>query len=296
MCHSFLNDSFDLEAAILEKSSDSKRRSSMLDTLGNFVYALVDPSTNEIFYVGMASKKANNRINERPTEHFRFAKAVTAKEKKIEALLKRYDMTEIIHIVRHSLPDGVATHVEAALIDALSTNTQLTNLKRGNKTEVGIKTWAQVAIELGTDFIEIEKLKKFARERNIRLTLLHVKNYQAHLKAHELYDRTRGLWRIAEKKAMLDKPTIAIACVGDSIIGAYRVVSWLPAGSTFSSVYGKRDIEVIQNTGEVKEEKKRLKEFVGQLATTAEFPFSQFRITENGKLFVWPRQSVKHIE
>ncbi|AMJ76757.1 LEM-3-like GIY-YIG domain-containing protein [Alteromonas stellipolaris] len=267
----------------------------MLDVLGNYVYALVDPGTKEIFYVGMASKKPNNRTNERATKHFDFDKAVTAKEKKIKSLLQHYDKFQIIHIVRHNLPDGVAVHVEAALIDALSTNTKLTNLKRGDGTKLGIKTWAQVAIEKGTDFIELDALEQFAREKNIRLTLLHIKSYREDLEAHEIYDLTRGYWRIAQKKANLDKPTIAVACVGNAIVCAYRVVSWLPAGTTFSSVFDKRQIEVLQNTG-VAQEGNTLKEFIGQLATKAEFPYSQYKITLNGEPLVWPQQSIKHIE
>jgi hypothetical protein len=268
----------------------------MLDVLGNYVYALVDPGTKEIFYVGMASKKPNNRTNERATEHFNFDKAVSPKEKKIQSLLEHYDKYQIIHIVRHNLPDDVAVHVEAALIDALGTNTKLTNRKRGHGTKLGIKTWAQVVIEKGRDFIELNDLKQFARERNIRLTLIHIKNYREHLEAHEIYDLTRGYWRIAQEKANLDKPTIAVACVGNAILCAYRVVSWLPAGTTFSSVFDKHQIVRIQESGEVREEKKSLKEFIGQLATTAEFPYSQYKITLNGKPLVWPRQSIKHIE
>ena len=60
----------------------------MLDVLGNYVYALVDPGTKEIFHVGMASKKPNNRTNERATEHFNFDKAVSPKEKKNLVLIR----------------------------------------------------------------------------------------------------------------------------------------------------------------------------------------------------------------
>lgn len=122
MCYFFLNDSFDLEVVILEKSLDLKWRSSMLDMFGNFVYVLVDFSINEIFYVGMVSKKINNRVNECLIEYFRFVKVVIVKEKKIEVLLKCYDMIEIIYIVRYSLFDGVVIYVEVVLIDVLSIN------------------------------------------------------------------------------------------------------------------------------------------------------------------------------
>jgi len=273
-----------------------------LDQLGSYVYALVDPYQNDkIFYVGMAGPKFDNRTNMRPTEHFSFLgkrEPVSEKEVYIQRMIDSGKKPEeLIHIIRHHLRDPKeAFTVEAALIDAFGKD-NLTNMKKGNDSVNSRMSWSELDIRFGTKYVEWEELQSFARTQGIRITLLHIKdNYRPNLKPYELYEATRGYWKIGKHKAAMDKPTIAIACVGDAILEAYRVVMWLPFGEVFSSRYDDATLEKIKGKAVLSEKALIKKEFVGQLAKNSDFPYRRFRIKKDRELLKWPENPVKHIE
>ncbi|MDO6567295.1 hypothetical protein Q4561_09520 [Alteromonas sp. 1_MG-2023] len=269
----------------------------MLDSLGNYVYALVDPELDKIFYVGKAGKGFKGKLNVRPTKHFDFKEPKGDKEYYIAGLIEKgYVKDEIIHVIRHNLADEAVLNVEAAVIDAIGIE-NLTNAKLGDKVEHGRMPWSEVNMRFGSKLVDWKKLQEFADQRGVRLTLIHIKkSYRPNMSAVELYDATRGYWKIARHKASLDKPTFALCCLGDTILEVYRIEAWLPAGSTVSTVYTTDALERIKKGDEIKEEVKAKFEFVGQLAKDDEFKFRGYRITKDQGNLTWSESSFMHIE
>ena len=56
--------------------------------------------------------------------------------------------------------------------------------------------------------------------------------YHPDLSPIELYDISRGYWRIGEKK---DKAKLAFTVVNNQVLEVYEIVKWFPAGTTFST-------------------------------------------------------------
>lgn len=94
------------------------------DKLGCYVYGLLDPRSQDIFYIGKAGGK-DGAGNARPQDHL--VKAYAAKKQKT-SLLKDKKLSKIIDIntagydveliiIRRNLNSETAHHVEAALID-----------------------------------------------------------------------------------------------------------------------------------------------------------------------------------
>ena len=58
------------------------------------------------------------------------------------------------------------------------------------------------------------------------------KLYRPNLSRIELYDVTRGRWKLSEKR---EKARIAFSVVNNIILEVYEIIQWFPAGTTFST-------------------------------------------------------------
>lgn len=171
------------------------------DKLGGYVYALVDPRDNSVFYIGLAGgieAKGNNR----PDNHL---SETALKIKKNEPLKDKNDRIKNIWsdgkdpeliIVRRNIGRAEAIHVEAALIDLLNhikpnvDGISLTNNQRGH----GIENHSMVTEENRATVIA-EKVRPSLEILNV--WLFPIKNG---LKDHgAAYDAIRGDWRIRKK-------------------------------------------------------------------------------------------------
>lgn len=113
------------------------------ENLDAYVYALVDPRTDEIFYIGLAGG-LNDQGNNRPLGHLNevaeaISKSLTlnTKQTKIKEIWDSGNQVKLV-IVRHNLKREEAIHVEAALIDLLrmaKSTGGLTNIVRGHGTD-----------------------------------------------------------------------------------------------------------------------------------------------------------------
>ena len=102
----------------------------LLEHLGYYVYALIDPFDKKIFYVGKAS--GNNRA----FNHLKKSKQESKKSKRIEDIRAR-KLEPIIEILRYGLAsEQQAFDVEAAVIDTIGLE-NLTNQVRGHGVEKG---------------------------------------------------------------------------------------------------------------------------------------------------------------
>jgi uncharacterized protein len=65
--------------------------------------------------------------------------------------------------------------------------------------------------------------------------------YRSEMSAEELYDATRGVWRIGEKRK---GAVIALALFRGIVHEAYEIHSWHPAGSTVYKTRPPKDVAI----------------------------------------------------
>ena len=122
-----------------------------IEKLGSYVYLLIDPRNNKIFYVG---KGKGNRIN----KHLLWALDGNTKETEKIKRIKEIQSAklEVKHtVLRHELTDKEALEVESAVIDVLWKD-NLTNIVKGHNSE-----------DKGIMELEDIKIKYEAEEANI---------------------------------------------------------------------------------------------------------------------------------
>ena len=168
-----------------------------IEALAYYVYALVDPRYNKIFYIG---KGKGNRV-------FQHAKDALNEEDeslkldKIRSILQEGKQVNL-YILRHNLTEDVAYIVESTLIDLLTYSkfnkiNQLTNIVAGHhQWDEGIK-----------DVDEIDSIYNCMKiEVNQRDTLLLVSLNKSFDQAKangvyrriDIYEATRKYWKIGK--------------------------------------------------------------------------------------------------
>lgn len=103
-----------------------------IEALAYYVYALVDPRDNKIFYIG---KGKGNRVFQHAKDALK-ENDVSLKLDYIRAILKEGKRVKL-YILRHNLTEDIAYVLESTLIDMLTYNkfnriNQLTNLVAGH--------------------------------------------------------------------------------------------------------------------------------------------------------------------
>lgn len=187
----------------------------VINKLKYYVYIYSDPETEEIFYVG---KGIGNRLfshlnDSDDTEKTRYIKRIRdrGKEPKIEILI-------------HGLEDEhTALKVEAAIIDLIGKD-KLTNRVRGWQSGF----FGRVEVNQLISHYEREHVNIDEPAILIRLNRL----FRYDMNDIELYDATRGVWRIGEDR---EKVEYAFAVFDGIIHEVYQVIAWFKAGSTFNT-------------------------------------------------------------
>ncbi len=197
--------------------------------LAHYVYGLVDPRDNKIFYVGKAS--GNNRA----FDHLRTPLSGEAKSLRIQEI-RSAGMEPEVDVLRYGLPDeGMCFEVEAAIIDAIGLE-NLTNEVRGHGIDRGRQTAADVERLHGAEPVNVEEVSE-------PLMLFFInRTYTPTLTEQELYDATRQFWYEVSAKTRtprqdtghLPYPT-ALAVADSVVVRAYSVAAWFPAGTTHST-------------------------------------------------------------
>ncbi len=160
-----------------------------IETLNYYVYVLIDPSTEQVFYVG---KGKGSRIY----AHVEASEDVDTKEVAKIATIKaiRASNKEVKHVVvRHGLSESEAFAVEASLIDYIESvqKLTLTNLVSGHHTATfGIRTIEDIEIDYEAKPAVIQH----------PLVLIRVNQAYKHgISAEELYRITRKHWKMSER-------------------------------------------------------------------------------------------------
>jgi len=190
---------------------------STIEKIGFYVYILVNPQNNKIFYVG---KGKGNRIfdhinceidNQAENEKFKIIEEIKKSNKEVK-----------LYIVRHGSKDEkIAYEIEATLIDLLTHRdfkhlSEITNILAGHYTwERGIKT-----VE------EIEQLYTVEELTEVKHNLLIIninKTYNPE-KEKNLYEATRKSWRLNEKN--LEKIDFVLAEYKGIVRAIFKPEKW----------------------------------------------------------------------
>ena len=183
-----------------------------IEMLDYYVYALVDPRTDKIFYIG---KGRGNRV----FDHCNFAiKNEDAESLKLNLIREIIDQRRKVrhYILRHKLSKEESLIVESTLIDFLTypefnNESLLTNIASGHhQWDRGIKTVEEIETIYNCKKIEVDpKDRVLLVSLNRTFDLARKRNDDI-----DLYDITCRSWWVAKYKA----PKI------DYVLGVYRGV------------------------------------------------------------------------
>lgn len=182
------------------------------EKLGYYVYALRDPKTKRIFYVG---KGKGNRVYQHAARARR-VNGETADELKLETIRKIHDRGEdvLVEIIRHGLTDKEAYEAEAAVIDTLRRllGYELANQVLGKWARShGWEPLDELRASYGAPPVVID---------GHRVVLIRInKEFRAGMSDAKLYKATRQWWVMSPRRA----PEWAFAVYNGIVRAVYRI-------------------------------------------------------------------------
>lgn len=190
------------------------------DILKHYVYVYRDPDTGSVFYVGRGEKnRAYSHLHD------------DSDSRKVDVIRKLEDCGKfpIIDILRYGLTEDQARLVEASVLDLLGVK-QLTNKARGSHDGSFGRTSAEelIATEMAEPCLVTHKALL------IRINKL----YRTDMSDEELYEATRGIWKIGPRRNSID---YALAVYCGIVHEVYKIESWHQGGST---AYATREEEI----------------------------------------------------
>ncbi len=181
------------------------------EQLGIYVYAYIDPRTNGVFYVGKGQAgRALSHLN------------ADGESRKLALIaeIQAAGQEPQLDIVQHGIPDeDTALRIEAALIDMLGLEV-LTNEVHGWRYKF-----------LGRSSLS-DLVGRYSRPLKISdpCILIRInKLYRPGMSERELYDATRGIWKVGARRS---KAKFALAVFRGVVREVYKIESWHPAGTT----------------------------------------------------------------
>lgn len=175
-------------------------KQSVIESLKYYVYALVDPRDNRIFYVG---KGIANRVY----QHAQAALAEDTQSLKLNTIreIKSLGMEVKYYIIRHNLTEDESYLVEFVAIDlltypAFNKENQLTNIVSGHhQWDEGIKTDEEINI-----LYDCPKIKPDPKDRLLLVSLNRTyKQSKATGESRRVsdYESARKYWALSHEKA-----------------------------------------------------------------------------------------------
>lgn len=220
-----------------------KFSNSVLSQLKHYVYIYSHPKTNEIFYIG---KGKGNRVFSHLNDK--------SESKKVKYLQELYDsgLKPKIEILIHGIEDDKVTlNIESSIIDLIGIK-QLTNNKVGYKS----KTYGRMTID---QINSIYKKQPVNIEEPAILIRIN-KAFRFTMSEMELYDYTRGRWKLTPKRAKNAKYGFAV--YQGVIQEVYEIFDWHKAGTT-NSIRSKNEEIGLNSAGRLVDRY----EFTGRIAS-----------------------------
>jgi uncharacterized protein len=220
--------------------------------LKTYVYVYIDPRNGIPFYIG---KGKGNRL---------FSHLLDQSDTEKVALIadiRRGGKEPEIEILRYGLSDSEARLVEAASIDLIG-KTNLTNRMSGHHEGSFGRITSQRVISMLT-------AKKIDVHHKAILITIN-KLYRSDMSPEELYEVTRGIWRVGETNR--NKVEFAMSLYQGIVLEVYRINQWHPAGTL---KYKTRDSSDFKSSGRW--------EFSGSIAKDVRDEYFGFSVGKAGQ-------------
>lgn len=194
--------------------------------LKSYVYVYFDPRNGKPFYIG---KGKGNRLFAHLKDQSDIEKVTRIAE------IRRSGKEPRIEILRYGLSDVEAHLVEAASIDLIG-KAKLTNRMSGNHED----SFGRITSQRVISMLAAKKIN--VHHKAILITIN--KLYRSDMSPEELYEVTRGIWKVGETNR--NKVEFAMALYQGIVLEVYRIKQWYPAGTL---KYKTRDSSDFKNSG-----------------------------------------------
>lgn len=178
------------------KMKISEFSQSTIEQIGYYVYCLINPEDNRVFYIG---KGKGNRV----FAHAQGIKSENRKSEKIDLIEKIINSGNLVKhvVIRYGLTDKESKEVESALIDFIGIE-KLSNIVKGNNSERGLIACDE--LELKFNAIPAEII------HNVMIVKLN-ETFKKDMTATELYEATSGNWKASLKSVKIVEYVLATA-------------------------------------------------------------------------------------
>jgi hypothetical protein len=208
---------------------------------GFYVYALIDPRNEKVFYIG---KGTGNRVFSHEIES---GKSRESEKKKLQQIREIENSGHSVRrlIVNWGLTENEAFVAEATLINLLNRmpDIRLTNEVSGHHVHESLTT-EEFELQYGAVPLEKEDIKHSV------LVIKINKLYRRGMSEEELYDAVRGFWAASLKSIEARRVKYVFGVYNGLIVGVYKPDSWH---------YGYEMIDVPQKDILTSEDYERLK-------------------------------------
>jgi hypothetical protein len=197
---------------------------SVVRRLGFYVYLYIDPRNGRPFYVG---KGKGRRVLAHLDAVGNNRKAKTIRE------LRRKKLEPRIEILAHNLPsEEAAFRLESTIIDLIGLK-ELSNQVRGWKSiESGRMTLCQLIAYYAP---------KPALIVHPTVLIRINRRYRHRMSPRELYEATRGVWKVNPERA--SKAKYALAVFEGVVREVYEIEKWNRAGTTPYKTRSREDVD-----------------------------------------------------
>ena len=184
---------------------------------GFYVYALIDPRNNQVFYIG---KVTGNRVFSHEIESGKSQKSEKAKLQKIREIEASGHSAKRV-IVNWGMTEAEAFTAEASLINLMVflSADALTNAVAGHHVHEALSV-EDFEIMYGAERLQPEDI------RHSIMVIKINKRYRRDMSSAELYDVVRGIWRASLNSVKRRRVEYVFGVYNQLIVAVYKPDEW----------------------------------------------------------------------